>query len=235
MTDDGKALRDTDWHVDRLYHFANALDSGIRAHLLVANYSRYVIDVNRGPDDRSLYPGQFTTGLCPTVTFANQLIYKDGQAPSEDEIEARTDAYWRPFHDRISDLLQQLRARYGYALLYDAHSICSTVPRLFDGTLPDLNMGTNKGNSLPAEMEQELFTICEDSSYSAVLNGRFTGGYITRHYGNPAQQRYAMQMELAQSSYMQEALPYAYLTDRAEALQQVLARLLKQYVALVSG
>jgi N-formylglutamate deformylase len=230
FTSPAKQLRDTDWHVDKLYDFAR----GMGVHMLVATHSRFVIDLNRSPDDASLYPGKFTTGLCPTVLFDNAPIYQDGQAPDDAEIAQRMQDYWQPYHAKLQGVLQAMKQQHGRALLFDAHSIASQVPLLFDGTLADLNLGTADGASCDPALVGELVGICERSHYSTVLNGRFKGGYITRHYGQPAHGVEAVQMELAQSNYMNEAYPFDYDEQKAEALQQVLTPLIQALVRWVN-
>ena len=200
MTDAGAALRDTDWHVAELYSFARELG----ASMLVANYSRYVVDLNRAATDDVLYPGQVATGLCPLQTFVGEDIYS-GSGVDEDEMRQRVATYWQPYHDRLENALRSLRKKHGRALLWDAHSIASVVPRLFDGELPELNIGTNGGLSCAAAMTQRVAAVAEASPYSCVVNGRFKGGYITRHYGNPASGVHAMQLEIAQRVYLNEA------------------------------
>ncbi len=201
MTEAGLAIPDTDWHVAQLYGFAAELG----ASLLVARYSRYVVDLNRPPDNESLYEGQVATGLCPRHTFAGEPLYRDHARVPQEEIEARIERYWRPYHDRLALALDAIRARHGFALLWDAHSIPSRVPRLFDGELPVLNLGNFDGRSCDSGLAQELYGIAATSPYESVLNGRFKGGYITRHYGDPANGVHAMQLELAQRAYMDEA------------------------------
>ncbi|MDH5455177.1 MAG: N-formylglutamate deformylase [Gammaproteobacteria bacterium] len=200
MTAAGSMLPDTDWHVAELYSFARELG----ASMLVANYSRYVVDLNRAATDDVLYPGQVATGLCPVQTFAGEDIYA-GSALSGDEIGERVATYWQPYHDALQGTLAQLRERHGYALLWDAHSIASVVPRLFDGELPELNIGTNGGRSCAAIREARVADAAAASPYSHVVNGRFQGGYITRHYGVPASGVHAMQLEIAQRVYLDEA------------------------------
>ena len=200
MTPAALALPDTDWHVAELYGFAAELG----ASMLVANYSRYVIDVNRPASDEALYPGQLATGLCPTQTFAGDDIYRDGGV-SEEEVRRRIESYWHPYHDRLRATLEALREKHGYALLWDAHSIESRVPRLFDGELPALNIGTYGGRSCDGTIEAAIDGIAGSSPYSSVLNGRFQGGFITRHYGDPGRHVHAVQLEIAQRVYMDEA------------------------------
>ena len=200
MTEAGLAIPDTDWHVAQLYGFAAELG----ASLLVARYSRYVVDLNRPPDDVSLYEGRVATGLCPRYTFAGEPLYHDDAPVPQGEVATRTERYWRPYHERLGLALDAIRARHGFAFLWDAHSIPSRVPRLFDGELPVLNLGNFDGASCDPGLALELHGIASASPYESVLNGRFKGGYITRRYGDPANGVQAMQLELAQRAYMDE-------------------------------
>ncbi|MGE0754902.1 MAG: N-formylglutamate deformylase [Alphaproteobacteria bacterium] len=224
FTPAAKQLDDTDWHIHRLYYFAK--DMGL--HCVVAQYSRYVIDLNRPPDDRSLYPGKFTTGLVPTLMFDGSPIYEDGQQPDNAEVTQRIEQYWQPYHFKLRSLIDELRARHGKVVLFDAHSIRSQVSTLFDGVLPDLNIGTADGTSCAAALADDVFACAKASGYSAVMNGRFKGGYITRHYGNPAVGVHTIQLELAQKNYMQEDYPFAYDEGKARQLQVVLQSLTKK-------
>ena len=199
MTPAGMLLPDTDWHIAQLYDFA----ADLGANMLVANYSRYVVDLNRPVTDESLYPGQLATGLCPTQTFDGDAIYRDADV-DDVEVAARIESYWRPYHDRLRATLEELRQAHGYALLWDAHSIPSRVPRLFDGELPALNIGTFAGRSCAAAVEDAIAAVAQASPYSAVLNGRFQGGFITRAYGDPGRNVHAVQLEIAQRVYMDE-------------------------------
>jgi N-formylglutamate deformylase len=201
MTPAGLDIPDTDWHVARLYDFAHAEGASV----IVAHWSRYVVDLNRSPDDSVLYPGQLVTGLCPAHTFAGDPIYRDGQGISAEEQAARVKTCWQPYHDRILATLDEFRSRFGYALLWDAHSIPGAVPRLFDGDLPVLNIGTNSGRSCPAIVEERVVEPARASGYEFVVNGRFKGGYITRHYGDPDGRIAAIQLEIAQRAYMNES------------------------------
>ncbi len=224
MTEAGRAVPDTDWHVDRLYAFAAGLGAGI----IRPEYSRYVIDLNRAPDDRPLYAGASNTELCPVSTFADQPIWRPGEEPTEEEIEARRATYWRPYHDAVAAELGRLKERHGIALLFDAHSIRSRVPRFFDGRLPDLNVGTAGGVSAAPELIRRVMAVASDATpYGAALDGRFKGGYITRAYGHPAERVHALQLELAQLNYMDEDPPFAYRPELAERLQPVLKALLQ--------
>ncbi len=227
MTEPALALPDTDWHVDQLYDFLGELD----ASLLAATHSRYVIDLNRPPDGTNLYPGQQTTGLVPIDTFARDPIYRAHQAPDEREVAERIERYWRPYHERLQRELARVRAAHGYALLWDAHSIASEVPRFFAGQLPHLNLGTARGASCAFELEHAVANAAQRSrGYSMVLNGRFTGGYITRAYGTPASRVHAIQLELAQRTYMDEPPPYGFRADLAAGIRPVLRALIEAFL-----
>jgi N-formylglutamate deformylase len=223
--DDGaRGLPDTDWHVDRLYDFLEDLGASV----LRATHSRYVIDLNRAADGKPLYPGASETELCPVTTFADQPIYRPGQAPEPDEIAARRGAIWRPYHDCLAGELAALKARHGIALLWDAHSIRSEVPRFFDGRLPDLNFGTGGGISAATPLVERLLAVARDSTaYSHVLNGRFKGGYITRANGAPSAGVHAVQLELSQITYMDEDPPFGFREDLAAGIRPLLRQLLE--------
>ncbi|MCW5321205.1 N-formylglutamate deformylase [Verminephrobacter aporrectodeae subsp. tuberculatae] len=226
-----RQVPDTDWHMERLYAFAR--DMGVST--LAATHSRYVIDLNRPPDDSSLYPGQSVTGLCPVDSFDEQPLYAHGDTPDAAEIAARRDAIWVPYHAQLRAELERIRARHGVAMLWDAHSIRSVLPRFFAGRLPDLNLGTADGKSCDPALEQELLAIARSApGHTAVLNGRFKGGYITRHYGQPAQRVHAVQLEMTQCSYMQEALPFDYLPAVAAGVQPLLRRMFEAMLAFAS-
>jgi N-formylglutamate deformylase len=224
LTDEARQVPDTDWHLARLYDFTVEMGASV----LVATHARYVIDLNRPPDGSSLYPGQSVTGLCPLDTFDGTPIYLDpGDAPNAAEIDTRRHAFWQPYHDRLAQELARLKALHGVAVLWDAHSIRSVVPRFFEGRLPDLNFGTADGASCdPALAAALLAQAAQAPGYTAVLNGRFKGGHITRHHGRPLDGVHAVQLEMTQCSYMQEALPFAYLPELAEAIQPTLRALL---------
>lgn len=223
MAEAGRALPDTDWHIDRLYGFAAELGAGT----IRPAFSRYVIDLNRAPDGRALYAGASNTELCPTSTFADEAIWIPGEEPREAEIAERRARYWQPYHDALARELRRLTERHGIALLWDAHSIRSRVPRFFAGRLPDLNLGTAGGTSAHPDLIQRLMRVASTAApYSAVLDGRFKGGYITRAYGRPAEGVHAVQLELAQAAYMDEDPPVAWRDDLAGRLQPVLRRLL---------
>ena len=223
----GRGVPDTDWHVDKLYDFARDLGASI----IKANYSRYVVDLNRSPDSASLYVGNPTSPVCPTETFGGSFIYMAGQEPDDREIAARIEQYWRPYHDRIAVELMSLRTAHGRALLWDAHSIASEIPSLFTGVLPEFNLGTRDGASCPRSLGDELLDIVlRDGEFGAVLNGRFKGGYITDHYGKPAEGMYAVQLELARRAYMNEQLEQVWEAQRAQRAQVLIEKLLRNYL-----
>ncbi len=228
MTPTGLALPDTDWHVAELYDFARDLGASMQ----VANYSRYVIDLNRSASDAALYPGQIVTGLCPEQTFSGEDIYEEGGVTEEEKL-ARISTYWRPYHARVESTLAAMRAKHGYALLWDAHSIPSIVPRLFDGELPELNIGTNGGKSCAASIETAVTEVASASPYSVVLNDRFKGGYITRHYGDPEKRVYAIQLEIAQRAYMDETTT-VFDAEKASRLRATLRQLLEAFLSAAS-
>lgn len=197
MTPEALRLDDTDFEQPALYDFATE----IGATTVTARWSRLVIDVNRPPDNRPLYPGQWGAGLVPDQTFLGEAIYR-GPAPDAAEIDERRERYWRPYHQALAMAVATALDRHGHALLWDAHSISAVVPRLFDGTLPDLNMGTADGAACGESVSAAAFAVCAVSPYTAVLNGRFKGGYITRAYGRPAEGVHAIQMELAKGTHL---------------------------------
>ncbi|MDD0838074.1 N-formylglutamate deformylase [Curvibacter sp. HBC61] len=224
----GVEVHDTDWHLEQLYAFADTLG----ASMLVATHSRYVIDLNRPPDGASLYPGQSVTGLCPIDTFDDTPLYTRGEAPDAAEVAQRREQVWLPYHAQLEAELQRLRAEHGVALLWDAHSIRSVLPRFFEGKLPDLNLGTADGASCDPALAQRLLAVAQGApGHTAVLNGRFKGGHITRHYGRPAQGFHAVQLEMTQSSYMDEAMPFAYRPDLAAQIQPTLQQLIETMLA----
>ena len=225
----GQSLADTDWHIHKLYDALGHDVTKVRTPI-----HRYVVDVNRAPDDVSLYPGLNTTGLCPLTGFDGEAIYQDGAEPTAGEIEARKAAFHTPYHAALSAELARVKAKHGVAILYDCHSIRSVIPYLFDGTLPDFNIGTNNSASCALAVERSVDTRCRASlSFSSVLNGRFKGGWTTRHYGKPSGGIHAIQMELAQSTYMNETPPWTYRPDKAERIRPVLYKILNDLTELV--
>lgn len=222
LSDAARDLPDTDWHLAQLYDFVQPLGASV----LTGNYSRFVIDLNRPADDRPLY-ATATTGLYPETLFDGTPIFKPGMTPTADQRRDYLATLWQPYHDKLQQELARLKQQHGYALLFDAHSIASVIPRLFDGRLPDLNLGTNNGNSSTPAIDAALIhCFSAQSRFSWVDNGRFKGGYITRAYGKPDQQQFAVQLELAQCNYMDEQPPFAWRGERAAALQPLLQQLI---------
>ena len=211
FTTEARQLPDTDWYVDRLYQWVTKRGGG----LLIANYSRYVVDLNRPPDDAPLYTTDGST-LLPERAFDGGALYKSGMRPGADEAGERLQQYWQPYHAKLTTELDEIRHQFGHVVLLDAHSILSKVPGLFEGTLPDLNLGSYRGASARQGLISASMAALEiDSYYSSVLDGRFQGGYITRHYGAPDHAVHALQLEMAQSTYMNESRSY----DDRRALQ----------------
>lgn len=226
------ARPDTDWHLVRLYDFLEEMG----ASTLSARWSRYVIDLNRPPENTNLYPGMDTTGLCPVDTFASEPLYLPGREPSEEEVRARLDRYWRPYHAQVRSELDRLLAIHGKVVLWDAHSIASVVPRFFEGRLPDLNFGTASGASCAPELERAVVGVARvHERFSVAVNGRFKGGYITRHFGRPAAGVHAIQLEMCQCLYMNEAPPFDYRPERACGVQGPLRRMMEAAVDWVGA
>jgi N-formylglutamate deformylase len=209
---------DTDWHLPRLYDFVRSLD----ATIIVANLSRYVIDVNRPPDGANLYPGRDTPKLCPTDTFDSRPLYRDA-GPDDGEIARRVERVWSPYHRRLEREIARVRGEHGIAVLWDAHSIVSVAPRLFDGKLADFNIGTADGASCDPVLATRLKdALAAKAGYTSVLNGRFKGGYITRRHGRPAEGVHAVQLEMAECIYMQETSPYTFDSGKAARVRPIL-------------
>lgn len=227
LNDRGRSLSDTDWHIDRLY---DGLLPG--ATVVRATFHRYVIDANRPPDGASLYPGQNTTGLVPLTDFDGNPIWNT--APDAAQIDARRAAFHAPYHAALAAQMERVRARHGVAILFDCHSIRSRIPYLFDGVLPDFNIGTVGGASCAVEVARTVQDIISNAEgYTHVLNGRFKGGWTTRHYGRPDLGWHAVQMELAQSTHLvSESAPWGYAPDRADHLRPHLAAILTRLVGL---
>jgi N-formylglutamate deformylase len=232
MTPEALAVPDTDWHVEKLYDFAPALGAG----LITATHSRYVVDLNRDPSGKPLYPGADNSELVPLRTFASEPIYLPGEDPDQAEIDRRRETYWQPYHDRIAQELARLRAQFGVAILWDGHAILSEVPRFFDGRLPDFNLGTAQGATADANLTAAVMAVLGGAEgLTSILNGRFTGGYITRHYGQPEDGVHALQLEMAEIAYMEEAPPFAWDPARAQRLTDVLRRVVAVLIDWASG
>ena len=220
MTEVGKSSRDTDWFLDRLYNFPETRDAG----LIASNFSRYVTDLNRdasAPPDKSLYPGQNTTGLFPQTTFDQRPVYLAGEEPDPPERSRRVEKFWRPYHDQLKSELNRIRDQFGIAVLFEGHSIESELPFLFEGVLPDLNFGTNAGKSCDSGMAKAIMSTLPAADYSHIFNGRFIGGFITRHYANPTDGIHTIQLELSQATYMDQATK-EWLPDKAAMIQPIL-------------
>lgn len=224
LNDEGRLSRDTDWHIQHLYA---ELIPGLTT--ITANHSRYVIDLNRDPGGNSLYPGQTTTGLIPVTTFDNVPIWRDGTAPGAADIAHWLETVHRPYHVALAAEIARIKALHGVAIVYDCHSIRSQIPWLFDGLLPDLNIGTDGGVTCAPALESAVVEIARASGHSWVLNGRFRGGWTTRHYGQPETGVHAIQMELAQCSYLQaEEPPFAFDPEKSAHLRLTLTRILTE-------
>jgi len=218
-----QARADTDWHLPELYGFLDEM--GVST--ISARYSRYLIDLNRPPEDTNLYPGLDTTGLCPLDTFGRERLYREGMEPDAAEVRRRLERYWRPYHAQLRAELDRLKAEHGRVVLWEAHSIASRVPRFFEGKLPDLNFGTAEGKSCASGLADAILGVARaQERYSIALDGRFKGGHITRHYGQPALGVHAIQLEKCQCLYMNEAPPFEYRPNVAAELQPLLRAML---------
>ncbi len=232
VTAAGRRVPDTDWHVGKLYAFARGLDASV----ITPRWSRYVADLNRDPEGQALYPGRRETRLVPVTTFAGEPIYSEGDAPGETEVALRREMYWQPYHDALSGELTRMRKAHPRVVLWDGHSIKSRVPMFFEGQLPDFNLGTASGASCSPELQARLagvlreLAVGSDGHYSHIVNGRFKGGYITRHYGRPEAGVDAVQLELAQYTYMDED-SFEYLPERAAPVQAMIRALLETCIA----
>ena len=222
---------DTDWHLPRLYDFLGDLG----ATMIVATHSRYVVDVNRPPDGTNLYPGRDTPRLCPVDTFRSEPLYCGGVEPDASEVARRVDSVWHPYHRRLASEIARVRGEHGAAILWDAHSIVSEVPRLFEGRLADFNLGTAGGKSCSPELAGALLVaISRQTDFTAVLDGRFKGGYITRKYGNPADHVHAVQLEMSEAVYMDECSPFTFRRDLADRVRPILREQLEIALAWVN-
>lgn len=226
LTEAAKKTPDTDWHVERLYDFAGAMG----ASTIAATHSRYVIDLNRDPAGRELYKNADNTELCPTTTFDHEPLYLTDKAPDEAEISRRIEQYWQPYHAKLEAELSALKQRFGVVVLFEGHSIRSEVPRFYDGRIPDLNLGSANGNSAAPDLAELAYSVLLGHNYSVVWDERFTGGYITRRYGEPANGVHALQLELTWLNYMDEE-NFRYLPDRADRLKPLLKELLETLIA----
>ena len=229
LNDTGRRLTDTDWHVHELYRGILPEATTVRA-----TFHRYCLDANRDPSGVSLYPGQNTTGLIPLTDFDNNPLWIEGKEPDGTETVERVLRFHAPYHRVLQAEIERVRARNGIAILYDCHSIRSVCPFLFDGKLPDFNIGTDNGKTCNPLIEQEVGAICAAAEgYASVVNGRFRGGWTTRHYGRPEDGVHAIQMELTQATHLKsETLPFDYDVEKAERLRKVLRQILERIEAL---
>jgi N-formylglutamate deformylase len=217
-------VEDTDWFLDRLYAFV----SGLGASLIVPRHSRYVIDLNRPSDNRPMYAGANNTELCPTRFFTGDALYREGMAPGETEVQQRVAIYWQPYHDALRDELARLKAEHGHAVLFDGHSIKSELPWLFEGKLPDLNLGTASGSSCAPSLREALASLLQaQRQFTVAVDGRFKGGHITRHYGQPAMGVHAVQLEKCWSTYMHETAPFEWNAAHASRVQPLLQQMVR--------
>ena len=226
LNETGRAVTDTDWHIHELYE--GLVENVTTVRTLI---HRYTIDVNRDPSGASLYPGQNTTGLVPTTDFCGNPLYREDRTPDAVEVERRGQIYHAPYHNALAAELERVKSIHGYAILYDCHSIRSHIPFLFEGKLPDFNIGTDGGTTCDPSIQAAVHGICESADgYSAIVNGRFKGGWTTRYYGRPADGLHAIQMELAQSTYMLERAPWSYETKKANRLRVHLKSILNTLI-----
>ena len=231
LNERGRKLADTDWHINRLY---KGLILG--ATVVQATFSRYIIDANRDPSGNSLYPGKNTTGLCPIIDFEGEPIYNEGGEPDDEEIEQRRQNFHAVYHAALAEQIERVRMQHGIVLLFDCHSIRSRLPFLFEGLLPDLNLGTNNSTTCGIEIEETAIEVCSTAKgYTSVLNGRFKGGWTTRHYGKPSEGIHAIQLEIAQQTYMEETSPWSYRIELANDLRNNLKTLLTSLEEVVTG
>jgi len=219
-------VEDTDWFLDKLYAFATELG----ASLIIPRHSRYVVDLNRPSDNQPMYAGANNTELCPTRFFTGEALYRDSMAPTEAEVQQRVATYWQPYHDALRAELARLKAEHGHAILFDGHSIKSELPWLFDGKLPDLNLGTASGAACAPSLRDALATLLQSQTqtqFTVAVDGRFKGGHITRHYGQPAMGVHAVQLEKCWSTYMRETPPFEWDAARASRVQPLLQQMVR--------
>jgi N-formylglutamate deformylase len=217
-------VEDTDWHLERLYSFVIGLGAG----LITPRHSRYVVDLNRPSDNRPMYAGANNTELCPTRFFTGEPLYREGQAPTEAQVAQRVAIYWQPYHAALRDELARLQADHGHAILFDGHSIKSELPWLFDGKLPDLNLGTASGSSCAPSLRDALATLLQaQTQFTVAVDGRFKGGHITRHFGQPSLGIHAVQLEKCWSTYMREKPPFEWDATQAARVQPLLQQIVQ--------
>lgn len=228
LTEVGRRRVDTDWHLDRLYRFVENMD----VSMLYATHSRYVIDLNRAPDDHPLYEGMNHTGLVPITSFDGEPIYVNGAEPSREEIKWRLATFWRPYHDKLAATIQKIRANHGIVVLFDCHSIRSQVPRYGGARIDGFNIGTAGGTSCSLDLRDQLaVALSANETFTVAIDGLFKGGYIPRAYAQPTAEIHAFQLELAMRTYMQESPPYRFDSGRAERVRPHLKRMIECAIA----
>ncbi len=226
-----RGLPDTDWHLERLYDFVPRLG----ARMIIARYNRYVVDLNRSKEGTPLYPGRFETSVVPRQTFHGVRIYEPGNEPTAAEVIGRIEHFWQPYHDRIAEELCALRDEFGYAILFDAHSIVSRVPQIHEDRLPAFVLGTADGASTHEALADAMYSVLQASGVETTRNDPFHGGFITRTYGLPDEGLHAMQLEMSQRMYMNEQAPFEYRDDKAVKLQVVLCSALEMMLQTAMG
>ena len=218
---------DTDWFADQLYDFA--ADMGMT--MIAARYSRWVIDLNRDPQSKPLYTdGRIITGLCPTTNFIDEPIYRDNRNEIEPaEIQRRIGQYFNPYHNKIQELLTDLKSRHGKVLLWDCHSIRQLVSTIQKEKFPDLILGDVDGTSASPGLIETVLGVLDHSTYSVRHNHPFKGGYITRHFGKPAEHQHALQLEMTKVNYMDDG-EVRYDKVRAGVIQDVLKKVFEKLI-----
>ncbi len=210
---------DTDWFVDQLYDFAPSL--GITT--ISAVYSRWVIDLNRDPENKPLYSdGRIITSLCPSTNFLGEALYLD-ERPSvhEAETQRRLQLYYWPYHEKLDALLDDLKSEFGKVLLWECHSIRQRVPTISSEKLPDLILGDVDGESASPAIIETAYNCLKESSYSLSHNFPFKGGYITRKYGLPLKNQQAIQLEMTKINYMDDT-ETSFHPNKAEQMKALL-------------
>lgn len=221
---------DTDWFVDTLYDFVSEM--GIS--MIAAHYSRWVIDLNRDPDSKPLYTdGRIITALCPTTTFTGQPLYLDKrQEVSGEEVTRRVGLYYRPYHDKIKEILAEMKKKHGRVLLWDCHSIRQIVPTIQQDKFPDLILGDADGTSASQALTSIALKTLGSEKYRLSHNHPFKGGFITRHFGTPANQQHALQLEMTKVNYMDDT-ELKYNKERADRMRKLLRRNFEEIIRIL--
>jgi N-formylglutamate amidohydrolase len=191
--------------------------------MIYATYSRWVIDLNRDPQSKPLYTdGRIITATCPTTTFLGEPIYQDERLEvGVEEMRRRVELYYNPYHLKIQELLNDLKKEFGKVLLWDCHSIRQEVPTIHKEKFPDLILGDADGTSASPGLIEGAISILESKKYSFSHNDPFKGGYITRHFGIPAENQHALQLEMTKVNYMDDR-ENKYDSPRANEMRNVL-------------